>query len=700
MCRVVPAAEEGVEAQSPARPLLEREGTAQLVIVVAALLAVLIAREYSKLYYGNIVDDAATSLQYAKNLALGNGLVFNVGERVEGYTNFLWVVLEAVLFVIAKAASVNVIPLLLALSLLLLAGCVGLVGVLSLRLGGGLLLPTAFAVALVVGDNSFTCWAVFGLETHLLGFCFLLALWFSSRPHPLRWLRVGAALACAHLTRPDAGLFCAVLIASECVEVGRAALGWRRRGSPAALKAASSETAKMLLVWLGVYGVYFAWRYHYYGLPFPNTYYLKLGGPIDAWARGRDYVQSFFGERWYLPLLALLALLGLRDRTVRTLVVYLTLHTLYVAYVGGDFFSGHRFFVPEIPLFAVAAAVGLGHVARSLGRYEAVLARVGLSSAWVAGVSTALMGTGSVLLWQSGRAEGPLKQEIFAWRDNLRDNRKLMKWLEQKAPPGASIATCLIGHTGFFAGLHVIDLCGVIDPVVAHRSVRGFGKGKAGHEKTASVVETLAKRPTYIVDGYLHTEFWSRGYYLTADPPAGSQSEVWALDLLAERNERVKPARVGFDTGLQRWQKSGDAFTDSPAHGNRPGQGSMRGAVGGFLNSFHPASGDRATGTIRSPEFSIVGDRITLRVAGGIDRERLRASLIVEGRRVFSETGRGNDSFTRREWDTKALRGKQASLEIVDQVADKWGYIAVDELEQWVPQASTPSAEPVQTSQL
>ena len=35
-------------------------------------------------------DDAFISFRYARNLVRGNGLVFNVGEAVEGYTNFLW----------------------------------------------------------------------------------------------------------------------------------------------------------------------------------------------------------------------------------------------------------------------------------------------------------------------------------------------------------------------------------------------------------------------------------------------------------------------------------------------------------------------------------------------------------------------------------------------------------------------------------
>ena len=41
-------------------------------------------------------DDVFISLRYAENLAAGRGLVFNPGERVEGYSNFAWTVLLAV----------------------------------------------------------------------------------------------------------------------------------------------------------------------------------------------------------------------------------------------------------------------------------------------------------------------------------------------------------------------------------------------------------------------------------------------------------------------------------------------------------------------------------------------------------------------------------------------------------------------------
>ncbi|MBZ0266726.1 hypothetical protein K8I85_01090, partial [bacterium] len=40
-------------------------------------------------------DDAYISLRYARHLVEGNGLVFNPGERVEGYSNFTWTLLLA-----------------------------------------------------------------------------------------------------------------------------------------------------------------------------------------------------------------------------------------------------------------------------------------------------------------------------------------------------------------------------------------------------------------------------------------------------------------------------------------------------------------------------------------------------------------------------------------------------------------------------
>ena len=48
-----------------------------------------------QLLFATVTEDAFVSFRYAQNIADGNGPVFNPGERVEGYTNFLWLVLIA-----------------------------------------------------------------------------------------------------------------------------------------------------------------------------------------------------------------------------------------------------------------------------------------------------------------------------------------------------------------------------------------------------------------------------------------------------------------------------------------------------------------------------------------------------------------------------------------------------------------------------
>src|SRR2546430_16058094 len=63
--------------------------TAALLLVAVAVLVV------HSLQFDFVTDDAFISFVFARNLAEHGQLVFNLGERVEGYTNFLWTVLLA-----------------------------------------------------------------------------------------------------------------------------------------------------------------------------------------------------------------------------------------------------------------------------------------------------------------------------------------------------------------------------------------------------------------------------------------------------------------------------------------------------------------------------------------------------------------------------------------------------------------------------
>src|ERR1700689_4240051 len=59
-------------------------------------LAILVYGLYRAIELRWICDDAFITLRYVKNFVEGNGIVYNVGERVEGYTHFLWLMLVAV----------------------------------------------------------------------------------------------------------------------------------------------------------------------------------------------------------------------------------------------------------------------------------------------------------------------------------------------------------------------------------------------------------------------------------------------------------------------------------------------------------------------------------------------------------------------------------------------------------------------------
>src|SRR5262249_54931824 len=83
-------------------------------------LSVLLLIAHS-LLFNFVTDDAFISFVYSRNLAQHGQLVFNLGERVEGYTNFLWTVL------LAAAMRLGLPPELGSRILGTLAGALGLV---------------------------------------------------------------------------------------------------------------------------------------------------------------------------------------------------------------------------------------------------------------------------------------------------------------------------------------------------------------------------------------------------------------------------------------------------------------------------------------------------------------------------------------------------------------------------------------------
>ena len=119
---------------------------------------------------------------------------------------------------------------------------------------------------------------------------------------------------------------------------------WRVR-RPAAVARAAAVGLLPALAWT-------AFAVVYYGFPFPNTAYAKLGMGIDraqVWKQGVIYfIDSIDRDPLTLVVIGFAAVMALttRARGARALAAGIALYLVYVASIGGDFMSGRFFAVP------------------------------------------------------------------------------------------------------------------------------------------------------------------------------------------------------------------------------------------------------------------------------------------------------------------------------------------------------------------
>jgi len=130
------------------------------------------------------------------------------------------------------------------------------------------------------------------------------------------------------------------------------------------------------------------------------------------------------------------------------------------------------------------------------------------------------------------------------------------------------------------------------------------------------------------------------------------------------------------------WKVEGTAFGKAPAKGTLGSQQQVTGFKGKRLvNSF--LGGDRPTGKLTSPEFTIERDYIKFLIGGGGHKGKTCMNLLIDGKVVLTSTGSSSYEFLNWEnWDVKKYKGKKAVLQIVDNASGGWGHINVDQISQ------------------
>ena len=431
-----------------------------------------------------IQDDAFISFRYARNLAEGRGLVWNVNEPIEGYTNFLWTVLMAV-------------PHLLRIDPITFAYCLGLIlypitlgvtyGLAVLLLGSRL---AGLLTVLLLGVNfTFSSYATGGLETQLETCLVTVLTYLVLAGHAHRAWSAGSLLAisllsaAAIMTRPDGLLF--VLVAHLTV-----LSSFRGNLFPHKL---GMRLASLLGPFGALVGSWLIWKLRIYGCILPNAFYAKA---MTAYVPfGIYYVCMFFLSYLLFPFVILCPLLLWRKRIawsfeIRILLGIVLLWLGYVAIVGGDFME-FRMIVPALPLIMVLVTMTL------LGFTPHVRGRAALGALVVAGS----------LLHVATFERSPIRRGITPIR-LLYANVSEPEWNFVQVgkrlgeafrhDPKVMIATTAAGAIPYYSGLSAVDILGVNDSWIA-RNGRMEGRG-SGHRRRASL-DYLIQRKVHLILG-------------------------------------------------------------------------------------------------------------------------------------------------------------------------------------------------------
>lgn len=149
------------------------------------------------------------------------------------------------------------------------------------------------------------------------------------------------------------------------------------------------------------------------------------------------------------------------------------------------------------------------------------------------------------------------------------------------------------------------------------------------------------------------------------------------LPLLTLGMQAAEELIADFESGFGEWKTTGTAFGTAPATGTLPDQAPVGGYRGMALaNSFH--GGDRATGTLTSPEFTLTRRYLNFLIGGGEVVEKTCVNVVVDGQVVRSATGRDDEFLTTVTFDLGEFLGQRARIQMVDAEIGGWGHVTAD----------------------
>lgn len=407
-----------------------------------------------------LCDDAYITFRVVDNFVNGYGLRWNVNERVQPYTHPLWMFLHIPFYAITREMFLTGIFISFGVSMLVVLLVMLLVAENTSQM--------LIAWSLLGFSRAFVDFSSSGLEnplSHLFVVIFF-SLFLQGKFNLRRLFTLSAIASLSALNRQD----CILVYLPSLV------YGWWK----------AEDRWRGLLTIVAGFLLLALWEVFsliYYGFPFPNTAYAKLGTGLwktDLIIQGVWYYLWSWKRDFITILVLILAVLMPIYRRIPELMVSvmgLVLYCLYVLWIGGDFMGGRFFTVPF--LLGVILILRYSQLDKVKWGIPAVL--IFLLTSFVQPnvpiLTDATFGkdlsnfkdahgigdermfyfqVASLAHWEKGK---PMPSNAFAkqGREYRKQDRKIVK------------AHGSVGYRGFFGGpkVHIVDYNALADPLLA-----------------------------------------------------------------------------------------------------------------------------------------------------------------------------------------------------------------------------------------
>jgi arabinofuranosyltransferase len=449
-----------------------------------------------------IQDDSFITFRYVKNFTEGNGLVFNIGERVEGYTCFLWVIFLS----FVKLIGANFISISQSIGILFSIAALFFTFKISSDIfekPGNEVYKTGLnilAVLLLLSNGALAYWSVSGMETSMFTFLVTLGIYFylkESRSKS-KFDYSSLILLLASLTRPEGVVIFTVTLIHKIVFT-------IRENSKNEEKENLSKIlfSKQNLKWLGMFLIpgliYMIWRLSYFGYLLPNTFYAKTGSSIEYFKTGLDYFIEFSKTYGIYGILYIPVLFSLRNNKNFREIIYLIsiyiIFSLYIISVGGDVLRPSRFFVPILPVFYLLVQEGL---------YIIVIRMTG--EVKLKAVTLICLVTIIIAGYYTYKTQYDTIKKYSELENGLVEKMKISaQWLKKKSQENGkplTVAATTIGAISYYSETNLIDMLGLTDKEIAHnpKPIHEISENASigWKERQYNVDYVISRKPDYI----------------------------------------------------------------------------------------------------------------------------------------------------------------------------------------------------------